>query len=476
MSWKKNKFSYVLWLVYAVLAGSGLLNIAITFSYSLECSELLGVPIVGVALLIAGGMALTLKKGLTDIDVTSWTRGKRGTVAECAVVVLLVAAGIILRVRYAYNIAHIGESVAFYEAAVVGTGKSLPQVVHGASYFYLCLLQAVLFLFGNKLSVAIVTQSVLQILAGMVFYMAVRKMAGKLASVIMIGFYMLSPIMVEEALVLSPNMLVLLMFSIALFCIGKMLENGRIHPVWCLLIGGISGCVCYLDIFGVVLLAFVVGIFYVEREAPESFWKKRSFSFLCFVIGVLASFLAIIGVDALCSNKEYMGILNAWFTIYYPAFYNMSGDFLNEKYFLNLLILFIVLMMGVFTFLIDREHEKQSVWTLATALTTLAYVYQMMTQNQDAYVYIYIFSFALAGIGIQNLLFVTKMPVVAEDTETEDTETEVFTGQEAAKKEVPVGQPTLEFIDNPLPLPKKHKPRIMDYDYEVADDDDYDIQ
>ena len=47
---------------------------------------------------------------------------------------------------------------------------------------------------------------------------------------------------------------------------------------------------------------------------------------------------------------------------------------------------------------------------------------------------------------------------------------------EPTKKEPVIGKPTLEFIDNPLPLPKKHQPRVMDYDYEVADDDDFDIK
>ena len=33
----------------------------------------------------------------------------------------------------------------------------------------------------------------------------------------------------------------------------------------------------------------------------------------------------------------------------------------------------------------------------------------------------------------------------------------------------------IKLLDNPLTLPKKHEKRTMDYDYEVADDDDYDI-
>jgi hypothetical protein len=33
----------------------------------------------------------------------------------------------------------------------------------------------------------------------------------------------------------------------------------------------------------------------------------------------------------------------------------------------------------------------------------------------------------------------------------------------------------IKLLDNPLTLPKKKEHKMMDYDYEVADDDDFDI-
>jgi hypothetical protein len=33
----------------------------------------------------------------------------------------------------------------------------------------------------------------------------------------------------------------------------------------------------------------------------------------------------------------------------------------------------------------------------------------------------------------------------------------------------------IKLLDNPLPLPKKKQHRVMDYDYEVPEDDDFDI-
>lgn len=65
--------------------------------------------------------------------------------------------------------------------------------------------------------------------------------------------------------------------------------------------------------------------------------------------------------------------------------------------------------------------------------------------------------------------------------EEESVETEKETGE----KEQPEKERRVEFLENPLPLPKKHEKRVMDYkldsdkdlggyDIYVAEDDDFD--
>lgn len=57
--------------------------------------------------------------------------------------------------------------------------------------------------------------------------------------------------------------------------------------------------------------------------------------------------------------------------------------------------------------------------------------------------------------------------------------------REAGTEEQPEKERKIEFLENPLPLPKKHEKRVMDYkldsdkdlggyDIYVADDDDFD--
>ena len=84
---------------------------------------------------------------------------------------------------------------------------------------------------------------------------------------------------------------------------------------------------------------------------------------------------------------------------------------------------------------------------------------------------------------------VEAVPVGAASTKrrlkVQDLETEEFPEEEPADfQEGPVETEKIQLIENPLPLPKKHVPKVLDYkldndddsdfDYPVADDDDFD--
>ncbi|MEI3589104.1 MAG: hypothetical protein V8Q20_12180 [Lachnospiraceae bacterium] len=104
--------------------------------------------------------------------------------------------------------------------------------------------------------------------------------------------------------------------------------------------------------------------------------------------------------------------------------------------------------------------------------------------------------YLLIGAGVQSLIpYVTMMQEKErESTETvkrrsrlkvQDLETEEFPEEEQVSfQEEPAETGKIQLIENPLPLPKKHVPKVLDYkldndddsdfDYPVADDDDFD--
>ena len=82
-----------------------------------------------------------------------------------------------------------------------------------------------------------------------------------------------------------------------------------------------------------------------------------------------------------------------------------------------------------------------------------------------------------AGAGVQAILPFGTREIPVQDLENEDFPEEAVTSTEEEA-------PEIQFIENPLPLPKKHVPKVLDYklnsedagdfDYPVAEEDDFD--
>ena len=135
-------------------------------------------------------------------------------IIEGLAVVALIAVGITLRVRESmqYDISGAAGNIWFDAVKVTETTR-IPQVVHGAVYFYLQVLHGLLVFLGNKMTAALVLQIVLQILTGIFLYFAVRKLTGMVAAVVSLAYWMLCPVL-SGSVILGPEPLYLLLWMI----------------------------------------------------------------------------------------------------------------------------------------------------------------------------------------------------------------------------------------------------------------------
>lgn len=278
-------------------------------------------------------------------------------------VILLVAAGIALRVSGMGSVAQ--ESV-YFDLAKVAEGQGIPTSVHGAVYVYLQLLHLIFRVFGNKFEAAIWLQIILQLLAGGYVYSGIRKSAGTVFAVIMLGVLMLSPLAIRQTLILSPESMFFLIFSLTLFACVKCIEKKK-RVLKCIVAGLLLAITCYL---------------YIPDMLNLSSWK--------------------------------------------------FGDWLSVE----LMVLLFVLAGSCVKVLFTRKKATvKSVW-------------------EDG-----------------------KMEACLEAIGTDEIEWEtVEESEEVPVEERPV-EPQVKFIENPLPLPKKHVKKILDYDRELEDgQEDFDIE
>ena len=117
------------------------------------------------------------------------------------------------------------------------------------------------------------------------------------------------------------------------------------------------------------------------------------------------------------------------------------------------------------------RSDRLTPWILILTALGILEIFQLPAKEMSALDLILCVGVTLAGLGIQNCLSGAKAPD-EEEKKDEKTASEEKAG--------------LRFIENPLPLPKKHVKKTMDYafepdeammkyDVEVADGDDYDI-
>ena len=228
MNYKKGILSVILWFIYALTAGTVLVGTTMVMLLPEGGSRPIGLVIAGVWLAMTGLVVFLLHRFLW----VKWAQNGEGSgqvklIIEGLAVVALIAVGITLRVRESmqYDISGAAGNIWFDAVKVTETTR-IPQVVHGAVYFYLQVLHGLLVFLGNKMTAALVLQIVLQILTGIFLYFAVRKLTGMVAAVVSLAYWMLCPVL-SGSVILGPEPLYQLLWMIGLCVCVEALDSFR---------------------------------------------------------------------------------------------------------------------------------------------------------------------------------------------------------------------------------------------------------
>ena len=515
MNYKKNVISVILWLLSAIMAGTGAMMV--TMPSAPEESQWIGLVIAGVWLAVTGLVAFLLSRGLQKSREKKTNVDNRQTalVVEGILTVLLVAAGIVLRIREIQLMdLDVAAEDVWFDTVRVTTQTQIPQVVHGAVYLYLQILHGLLLLLGNKITVALGFQAGLQILGWILCYFAVRRLTGPAAAVTALGFGMLWPLC-WKVVVLGPEELYQMLWMIGLCLVAAALNTFRrkgeqkgVRPILSFFIAGVAmGVLTYLDITGLLLYLPILSVFALETAEEETVgFLHRMWAALLAAFGGAVGFFVSIAVDACVSGKLMGNVLTAWGRLFQPsafswpvAIYDGTMTTGADTVVAGKILIFLLVTMqilGVFGFWCQKRRERQSIWILLWIVLELLMTFQITTPDiQGMWMHVRL-RYLLIGAGVQSLIpYVTMMQEKErESTETvkrrsrlkvQDLETEEFPEEEPADfQEEPVETGKIQLIENPLPLPKKHVPKVLDYklngdddsdfDYPVADDDDFD--
>lgn len=397
----------------------------------------------------------------------------------------LFAGAILTRVYWFFHhfVTPLG-SLQYYDAAIIREGGSVSAAEQGISCLYTRLLSFLFSFLGNRQEAGILMQCVLQLAGIVLFYFAVRRLTGKITALVSLGILSFFPGAVRYCFMLTPEILFFFLFSCLLFLLSTFQrgeeKKGRRTAAAIFItafLGLCGGYLFYLDITGILFFAALLFVLLSK--------KRKKGKTLVYIIssglGILLGFGLFLFFEASVSDSGFIVAFSRWrqtafgstnlsFILAGPditSVASIAGCFFAAWYVLS------------FPFL---KQDKGSFYMLFLLVISMFVFFQKT--NMDYQILGTMCWSVLAGLGVTSVFQERESRLWHKNKEKDvDSMTEEDTDiiiEDIEEK------PAIQFIENPLPLPKKHVKRTMDYkfhpeeammkyDIEIAENDDFDL-
>ena len=478
MNLKKNNVSYITWVILLFFTGASCAFLGLVLGQMFQINLILAAGglvtlffalVFGIYLLIG----YFLEHGLENRRrLSMFHLSKR---MELILFVAILAMGLVVRILM---LEHAGEEAAFFEVCKVsGEGKLAIQSIQGSVYFYCLLLHGLFRIVGNHWIAGIWLQIILQIAGTTIITLALKKVQNKIPAYLVLIYMTFSPEGITAGITYSPQILYFCAFSIAFYVIADYLQRSimmekpdKFMWFYTILAGAMIGICSYLDISGFVLLLLWFVLPMVKRREYTTAWFK------CVPLGILVCILIIgicIFIDAMMSNTTFGNILGTWSIIYGKS--GLNYDLLVSRLSFDFVLLIALSSVGCFSFWRRVNTERFTPFILMAVVMGVFVFSGVTTENMNGSYILYVLLAILASVSITELFCREDLVRIRPERNEE-------------KKEVDIQNTTkVEYIENPLPVPKKHVRKTMDYafipdesqmkyDIPVSDKDDYDLK
>lgn len=500
MIYRRTWFSWVLWFLFTALC------IILLVVDGVACiqyfTDLVGTPLLigGLSVIVAAvciywiirGVAVRIRKKYV------W-KERTARIVVCVFFLIVLVLGLELRVGrlndFMWNIkdSHIyfqapdivsAQSMEYFDMAVATQQSDISLTDYSLNDMYVVLLSAVLSFLGNKVTSAVCLQIFLQITSLVLAYAVTRKLAGRLPACIAILYLACSLCCLDMLTVFGPEWLYIVFYLFVMLIAAEFVKRycaddiSRPLAIICAVaVGALIGVITYFDLTGVSLLVMIL-IAAVGKKTESETTVYYNYSKGMNAAVILSSCISCVAIwhgamyaAAYAKGTRFIADVTDRLWIYY----RYSDPFTNiQPYFLDAYLVGLLIVPAsflIFEFFRSGKEQNYIPWIilcLVVAPTPLA----MSGEHGFGVLSLYIWA-VLAGLGLQNCLFGGKakvMQAVIEEINSEAETTEpTVEAHELGTMENQASKP--RYIENPLPLPKKHVAREMDYQYDVADKD-----
>lgn len=362
----------------------------------------------------------------------------------------------------------------YYERAMVRAEAGTPILSSGLAYAYTDLLSKLLSLCGNHLQAVLVFQGILQTAALYCFLRAVWCLCGRLAALLSATVLAAIPSVLIATTNVEPFNFYLFHFSVLFLMIGYFytlsreegLRRSRICELYLMLMGFYLGVVCIWNYAGFLLLILFAGVLVkTHLSTKELIWRQdqdllqekdqimSTFSqVLIVILGILLGMFATLMKYTGISGEVISGQIRWWI----GQFRDLPGTCqgLEFKYVIYIVV---VILLGMLcnvgqTCYQKRREESTSEDVKIPKLPEHTEAVEKSTAALEEW------RFDLYDDSEENWRFPDELTGEEKQQENPD----FFTAPDGRK---------VKYLENPLPGPKKHVSRHLDFDFEVNMED-----
>lgn len=517
MTYKKTWISCLLWAVFTCITGVLLADYIISlWIQEIDASVGAGtVAFIAFVFALVVGACFLLRELYHKAENRHKADARSINIFENLVFLAVFAAGAYYRIDLClhHSVGMITET-PYFELAAVTAGKTSVTMIKSMADLYTVCLSFTLSFLGNKLIAGVWLQILLQMLTILTGFFAIRRMVGKVPAYAVLFFLSFSSVYTEQIFMMTPEVLSIFLFLLALLIIGSYVTNYSFDAygvgkliLFTLLCGCMIGVLAYLDALFLTLLVIPAGLPWVICEEKEDIVPSKVLPLFLFVLVVSAAGLILMGLfmfKAYVLESSIAASAQSWIASY--AHLPVYTPYVTGFSVIECFILAFGAAFLIISFWFRPKVQNTTPWIVFMLLFGPPH---MMSDASGYRIYALFIWSVLAGIGLQQCFVPKKNTVSAvktEPVEAQTTQNAASSEAEAATppqmepeviaemmpdketKEQPIQEEAVKprFIENPLPLPKKHEKRTLDYQYEVddaklefdieiAENDDFDV-
>lgn len=414
---------------------------------------------------------------------------RKSILPELLIAGLLFTGMTVMRLFYINS--HEIQGAGFYELCRIQIGTQMPQLEYGVGDLYAKLLYLLFWLFGNHMLYAAYLQMALQMAALVFFYFALRSLWGFIPALAAEAALLVFPEFLKSLTILNQENLLLFLLCVNLCLAAAVLSRtlrkqstaGRYALV--ILVSGIcAGLSAYLEkLYLAVPAALLLALLLMKRPKEAQGMQKRRLQLPVYLIGMGIGFGVCLLVKRRITGQQYAAVWAEYDRVQLSGEVFLSGSVMNYA---SALLLFFVFVAAAAAIVIYSYCEKAQILPEIKEEIQIQDIESFEKSETEEEI-------KKAEIEKAEIKKAEIKKSEIEKMEKKESEIKAVTGQENSRnvqeqspQETAEEKKTVKYIENPLPLPKRHVKKEMDYGFEpdcdlmkydvmVEENDDFDL-